>query len=287
VQTTEDLLQKRDFNFANVVGDIFPDGRRNANSYVVVCPFHGDTDPSLSIDLSSGLWNCFGCNRGGNAFHLLSKFYRPGVAMYVANLLEFEESYTLSICSDTELPSYNGSNAYFHSRNIGNEAIAKWGLGVNIERKAAIIPYPEASGFIMRSLYGGRNKYLNSFGLQASTHLFGERFVISPLGGIIVVESALDAIYLDQEGIERQVVALCGNKIHEDQVKRIEDMGFNNDPEVHLPLDSDAGGDAMLVDFMQKYPTGKIVVHRLPQGYKDVQEMAPGNLQTFIKEERL
>lgn len=31
----------------------------------IVCPFHIDHDPSLSIDHKRGLWHCFGCGKGG------------------------------------------------------------------------------------------------------------------------------------------------------------------------------------------------------------------------------
>jgi len=31
-----------------------------------VCPFHNDSDPSLSLDEEKGLFHCFGCNISGN-----------------------------------------------------------------------------------------------------------------------------------------------------------------------------------------------------------------------------
>ena len=33
----------------------------------IVCPFHGDINPSLLANLEDGSWFCFGCNRSGNA----------------------------------------------------------------------------------------------------------------------------------------------------------------------------------------------------------------------------
>ncbi len=33
-----------------------------------LCPFHGDTDPSLVVNRARGTWHCFGCNEGGNVF---------------------------------------------------------------------------------------------------------------------------------------------------------------------------------------------------------------------------
>ena len=38
---------------------------------LAVCPFHGDTDPSLSINLKHGGFHCFGCGEKGDliSFH--------------------------------------------------------------------------------------------------------------------------------------------------------------------------------------------------------------------------
>lgn len=33
-----------------------------------LCPFHKDTNPSLSLDIKTGLFNCFGCKAKGDIF---------------------------------------------------------------------------------------------------------------------------------------------------------------------------------------------------------------------------
>lgn len=33
----------------------------------IVCPFHGDVNPSLLVNVEEGSWFCFGCQRAGNA----------------------------------------------------------------------------------------------------------------------------------------------------------------------------------------------------------------------------
>ena len=37
------------------------------NQYVALCPFHDDTNPSLSINTEDGLYYCHSCNATGNA----------------------------------------------------------------------------------------------------------------------------------------------------------------------------------------------------------------------------
>lgn len=41
-----------------------PSGSR----YAGLCPFHGDKDPSFSVDEERNLWHCFGCKKGGDVF---------------------------------------------------------------------------------------------------------------------------------------------------------------------------------------------------------------------------
>jgi DNA primase catalytic core len=41
-----------------------------AGNYKVVCPFHDDKNPSLSLSDSKKVWNCFGCGASGNLFGL-------------------------------------------------------------------------------------------------------------------------------------------------------------------------------------------------------------------------
>lgn len=40
--------------------------KKNGKSYHGLCPFHDDTNPSLSINPTKNLWQCFGCGAGGD-----------------------------------------------------------------------------------------------------------------------------------------------------------------------------------------------------------------------------
>lgn len=39
--------------------------RHRAGEVMICCPFHGDNNPSLSINEGKRIWNCLGCGRGG------------------------------------------------------------------------------------------------------------------------------------------------------------------------------------------------------------------------------
>jgi DNA primase len=47
--------------------------KKKGKSYVGICPWHNDNDPSLSVDKEKGLYNCFGCGESGDAFSLVEK----------------------------------------------------------------------------------------------------------------------------------------------------------------------------------------------------------------------
>ena len=44
------------------------DLEQKGGSWMGRCPFHEDKNPSLSVDRSKGLFNCFGCGAGGDVF---------------------------------------------------------------------------------------------------------------------------------------------------------------------------------------------------------------------------
>lgn len=46
----------------------YPQGK---NQIKILCPFHPEKTPSLSINLGDGKWQCFGCSQKGNALEFL------------------------------------------------------------------------------------------------------------------------------------------------------------------------------------------------------------------------
>jgi len=45
-----------------------PSAKANGNELLALCPFHDDSNPSLSANIQTGLFNCFGCNTKGSIF---------------------------------------------------------------------------------------------------------------------------------------------------------------------------------------------------------------------------
>ena len=53
------------------------------NQYVALCPFHDDTNPSLSINTEDGLYYCHSCNATGNAYQFAQYKGIPNPHMYI------------------------------------------------------------------------------------------------------------------------------------------------------------------------------------------------------------
>ena len=70
----------------DVVGD-FVSLKRQGSSFVGVCPFHNDKNPSLHVTPRLGIYKCFVCDAKGNAIHFLmehAKMTYPEALEYLA-----------------------------------------------------------------------------------------------------------------------------------------------------------------------------------------------------------
>ncbi|MBE6142882.1 MAG: DNA primase [Erysipelotrichaceae bacterium] len=52
------------------------DVKKKGNQFVAVCPFHADTNPSLSISRQLQIYKCFSCQAGGNVFTFVQEYER-------------------------------------------------------------------------------------------------------------------------------------------------------------------------------------------------------------------
>ena len=47
---------------------------RKGKNHFAICPFHNDTNPSLSISKDKQIFKCFVCNEAGNVFTFIQKY---------------------------------------------------------------------------------------------------------------------------------------------------------------------------------------------------------------------
>jgi putative DNA primase/helicase len=68
----EAVLQALDISgfYKAELGELRPG---NNGNHQAICPFHDDTQPSLSVDLTRGLFRCFGCGAKGDVFNFFMR----------------------------------------------------------------------------------------------------------------------------------------------------------------------------------------------------------------------
>ena len=140
----------------DIVGDFVTLKRRGAN-YVACCPFHQEKTPSFYVSPSKGIYKCFGCGKSGSAVGFLMEHEHSS---YVEALRYIAKRYNIEVVEEEESPEEQASRqrseslllvsefaqkffaeqlnagegkdvglAYYHSRRLEDETIAKFGLG--------------------------------------------------------------------------------------------------------------------------------------------------------------
>ena len=177
-QTRQRILDSA--QILDVVSD-FISLRRQGVSYVGLCPFHSDRNPSFYVNPAKNICKCFSCGEGGTplnfimkheqlsyteALKYLAKKYNIEVvereeteeekqrnsereSLFVVN--DFAAKFFQKQLTDTEEGRSVGM-AYFRERGIRPETIEKFGLGYSPESKTALTQAALQAGYPMRRL---------------------------------------------------------------------------------------------------------------------------------------
>ena len=64
---------KESISIVDVIADYISLTPRGKN-YFGICPFHDDTNPSMSVSPEKGIYKCFSCGATGNAFKFVQDY---------------------------------------------------------------------------------------------------------------------------------------------------------------------------------------------------------------------
>ena len=158
----------------DIVGDFVTLKRRGAN-YVACCPFHQEKTPSFYVSPSKGIYKCFGCGKSGSAVGFLMEHEHSS---YVEALRYIAKRYNIEVVEEEESPEVLASRqrsesllvvsefaqkffaeqlksgegkdvglAYYHSRHLEDETIARFGLGWAPSGKDDLLQAAKAAGY--------------------------------------------------------------------------------------------------------------------------------------------
>lgn len=299
-------------NVLNILTDVYKiEGKVAGNEYTISCPnpAHDDRHPSCSVNLDTGLWNCFSCGTGGDLIKLgmvlLDEDYdsiKDRITGKSQSLLLARIKSKLSTANipdhrtvkATKLGPYeNGPLTALTSRGFERSILEKWGLRFVPEeifrrhenafsvKNAIGIPLQDENGLIISWIYRAtpsspawQPKYLYAPSFPLSEVWYGLRFN-SSAEEILVVEGALDVIWLDQAGIPA-IASLGANTA----MKKLRQLYRYK--RVILLFDKDPAGvgavNSIGAAIYQKVP---VLVARYPKGSQasDPVEMTPEELE--------
>ncbi|HED4550613.1 TPA: DNA primase [Campylobacter jejuni] len=144
-ESIENLSQR--LNIVDIIEN-YIEVKKQGSSFVCICPFHADKNPSMHINPIKGFYHCFACKAGGDAFKFVMDYEKLSFAdavEKVASLNNFTLSYTKEKQENKKelksiLPSLNAyfkDNlkhhkevlTYLYQRALNDKDIAKFELG--------------------------------------------------------------------------------------------------------------------------------------------------------------
>ena len=272
--------------------------------FIIHCPFHEDRRSSCAINIEKGMWICFaGCGQGSLKSFIWKLSGKPWAEIRVefesselgfdleeafdkflyALELEIEPELTGSYIQDVESVSYNESwtseipsNHWIYDRGFQIATLTRWDCQSN-KYNDLIIPCKNERerdlGGISRRVQASP-KYLYSKGFQKSKTLFGIHRLPKTVDTLIVVEGALDCMWLDQHGYT--TVGILGALISKSQVDLLRSL---RPTEVVLALDNDDAGrkgiSKATIDLKDSFLLSYL---NLPKDVKDIQEIRNSNV---------
>lgn len=144
-------------DIVDVIGQRIPLVKKGKN-YWGVCPFHDDTNPSMSVSRDKQIYKCFSCGAAGNVFTFLMNYdhleFRDALAylgdkvgIKIGNVkvnrksTKFDKLYEANELAtkyfQNNLSSTNGRGAreYLESRGIDDKLIKKFEIGLSLSTK--------------------------------------------------------------------------------------------------------------------------------------------------------
>lgn len=274
-----------------------------SSEFNVVCPFHEDINPSMRINMDDGSFFCFGCRAMGNAYDFV-RMANPElndlqVALLLEEILNSREIKQLKVqykhrkkkgsrqalaeakdyyyglrTSDWMHPKTRDERevlSYMRKRGFGAEALNHCHCKVNYN-----VAYPFLFPILDNGMFKGwvgrttnkwteqKRKYLYNDGFRKRDTLCG---TYDKNSIVFLCEGFMDYMALRERGHIRNVCALLGWHISDEQTEKLKQNGVTV---VVSALDNDKCGNKG-TEYLKRF--FRVVRFPFPEGVKDPGEM--------------
>jgi Toprim-like len=202
-----------------------------------LCPEHGDSRPSASVNIIKKVWWCYTCHAHGRLTGealLAEPDYQQMKLWLEAKMAEG------TIYPEAWLSRYDAGPVHpYWTDRVGEVAARRFRLGFDAEGGAVTYPLRDPAGQVLgvvrRSLGGDGPKYKYPAGVDVGRLLFN--YTADHREAVVLTEGALDAIALWNVGVD--AFAIYGSRLSVAQVRLIDRI----DPEfVYTAYDLDDAG---------------------------------------------
>lgn len=285
-----------------------------SSDFNIICPFHEDINPSMRVSLDDGSYFCFGCGIKGNALDFVRnanpELNELQCCVELERILNSKEIKQLNVKYRKKRrvqskQALNEAKDYYYGlrstdwNNIENEEQQKIldymkqrgfnAKALNVAQCKANynIAYPflfpildngEFKGWVGRTTnkyVEKKRKYLYNDGFRKRNTLCG---TYEQNKVVFICEGYFDYLSLKTKGHLKNVVAILGWHISDEQVKKLKDKGITT---VVSALDNDKCG-IKGTEYLKKF--FNVVRFEFPDGVKDTGEMTEQQIKKALKQ---
>lgn len=287
-----------------------------SSDFNIICPFHEDINPSMRICLNDGSFFCFGCGAKGNALEFVRKVHPElnelQACVLLEQILNSDEVKKLNVKYKKKRrinnrQALNEAHDYYYGlrtvdwNNIHtkeeqevlqymkqrrfdaralNIAQCKTNYNIAYPFLFPILDNGEFKGWVGRTMnkyVEKKRKYLYNDGFRKRDTLCGnyEQNKI-----VFICEGFMDYLSLRTRGHIKNVVAILGWHISDEQVQKLKDKGVTT---VVSALDNDKAGNKG-TEYLKKF--FHVIRFEYPEGVKDAGEMPEHELKKAIRRTR-
>ena len=205
MNNNQDIINevRRKNDIVDVIGEKIPLEKRGKN-YFGVCPFHDDTNPSMSVSREKQIYTCFSCHATGNVFTFLMNYEHKEFNQVLSDLAnrvgitlsgfktkkvstKYDEWYKIYDLANkyyqNNLLSKEGEGAreYLKNRSIDDDTIKEFEIGYSLKMRDDLTK--------LLTMKGHSIDLLNKIGLSSEDHdIYNSRlmFPLHDLNGKVI-----------------------------------------------------------------------------------------------------